>query len=292
MDPKKIREKYLGNRIYLAAHVHMVTPCNLNPRCNYCSLSSKFENIRAERDVLTFDEIMKNIEKIEKIKEISSIILVGGSDLNGHDESIMNIIKMARNITSMEIAVDIGAPLKMETLETLKDYNVTVYSSIETINRELFKDAKPGDSLDLRIELIENLERLNMNIGTIIMNMGNDKDVYDSIEFLKKYKNLKYLYFSTFRPVIGTPWENKKPANIEDTIKFIEYSRYIFPDKHIALADVEIEEGSISPWILKELDHGAGNALAGILIYKYKYFDYIKNMMDLEKYGYEIVKRE
>ncbi len=292
MDPKEIREKYLGKRIYLAAHIHMITPCNLDPRCKYCSLSSRFENIRAERDVLTIDEIMKNIKKVEEIKEISSIILVGGSDLNGQDEIILDIIKMARNITNMEIEIDVGAPLKIETLETLKDYNVTVYSAIETINSELFKDAKPGDSLDLRIELLDNLEKLNMNIGTIVMNMGNEKDFYDSIEFLKKYKNLKYLYFSTFKPVKGTPWENKKPANIEDTIKFIEYSRYIFPDKHIALADVEIEGGSISPWILRELDHGAGNTLAGILIYKYRVFNYIKNMMDLEKFGYEIVRRE
>ncbi len=55
---------------------------------------------------------------------------------------------------------------------------------------------------------------------------------------------------------------------------------------------MEIEGGSISPWILRELDHGAGNTLAGILIYKYRVFNYIKNMMDLEKFGYEIVRRE
>ncbi len=292
MDSKEIRERHLGNRIYLSAHIHMITPCNLDPRCKYCSLSSKFENIRAERDVLTMDETLENIKKMEGLKEISSIILVGGSDLKGHDESVIDMIKRARKITEMEIAIDVGAPLKIETLEVLKDYNITVYSSIETINRERFRDAKPGDSLDMRIDLLDNLERLNMDIGTVIMNMGIEKDVYDSIEFLKRYEHLKYLYFSTFKPVKGTPWENKKAVDIENTIKFIEYSRQIFPSRNIVLADVEIEAGSISPWILKELDHGAGNTLAGILIYKYKIFNYIKDILGLEKFGYEIVKRE
>jgi len=292
MEAREIRDRNLGNRIYLAAHIHMITPCNIFPRCSYCSLSSKFESVRAERDVLTMDEVMHHIEKVEGIKEISSIILVGGSDLRGHDRAVLDIIRMARRITDMEIAVDVGAPLKMETLEAIKDYNVTVYSSIETINRNAFKDAKPGDSLDMRIDLMNSLERMGIDIGTVIMNMGNDRDVYDSIEFLKRYQHLKYLYLSTFKPVKGTPWENRGAADIESTIKFIERARHVFPDRHIALADVEIEGGSISPWIREELDHGAGNTLAGILIYKYRTFNYIDSMLGLEKLGYEIVRRK
>ncbi len=292
MNSKEIRERNLGNKIYLTAHIHMITPCNLSPRCSYCSLSSKFESVRAERDVLTIDEILHYIKKVEEVKEISSIILVGGSDLRGHDRAVIDVVKMARRITDAEIAIDVGAPLKVETLETLKDYSVTVYSSIETINRKAFTDAKPGDSLDMRIDLLNVLERLNMDIGTVIMNMGNEKDVYDSIEFLKRYQHLKYLYFSTFKPVKGTPWENRRAADIENTIKFIEHARQIFPDRHIALADVEIEGGSLSPWILQELDHGAGNTLAGILLYKYKTFNYIDSMLGLEKLGYEIVRRK
>jgi len=291
VDARNIREEYLGNRIYLTAHIHMITPCRIVPRCRYCSLASRYASVRAERDVLTMSELLEHVRRVNEIKEITSVVLVGGSDLRGYDDVVLDIVKRVRQITDMEIAIDVGAPLKVETLEALRDYDVVVYSSIETINREAFREAKPGDSLDLRIELLENLERLGMDSGTVIMNMGVEKDVYDSIDFLKKYRHLKYLYISTFTPVRGTPWEDRKPASFEVSLKAIEYARRALPRTHIGLANVEIEQGSILPWVIKSIDRGAGNTFAALLIYKHRIFDYIKEMVKLEKLGFEIVRR-
>jgi biotin synthase len=288
----QIRDIELGRDIYLAAHMHMITPCKLDPGCKFCSLSSKIDSISAERDVLTMEEIIKYVKLIIKNKEIMSIILVGGSDLKGHDALILDIVRNIRKISDIDLAIDIGAPLTIDTLKTLKENNVnTIYSSIETINPKRFADAEPGNDLNLRIKLLDDIESLGMNIGTIIMNMGIEKDVIDSINFLRNYTRLKYLYFSTFMPVKGTPWEKKRKAEVSDSIRYIEFSRAVLPNVHIALADVEIEAGSISDWILKELNYGAGNTLAGMLIYKHITKNYIKNMKMLEKFGYNIVKR-
>ncbi len=290
----EIRNEKMGKNIFLTAHIHMITPCRLSPPCKYCSISSNLVQIRRERDSLTMEEIKERVKFALRRKEITSITLVGGSDLRGHDQLLLNIVKEIRRITNIELAVDIGAPISVNTLKKLKENNVTtVYSSLETANEVVFRDAKPGDSLEKRIKLMEDLDDLGMNIGTIIMNgLGTMDDVHNTINFLRKFKNLKYLYFSTFSPVNGTPWEKKERASILDTLKFIEHSREIFQKVHIGLADVEIESGSISDLLEKELEVGAGNTFAGMLMYKNSFMDYTDRMLKLERSGYHILRRD
>ncbi len=289
----KFRDDYLGRDIYLSAHLHMITPCTLVPRCNYCSLSSSIGDIRKQRDVLTMDELMRYIDHVLRFREITTLILVGGTNLKGQDNRLIKIVKSIRNITNIPVGIDIGAPISYETLSEFKDYDISpIYSSIETANEDLFHDAKPGDSLDKRLQLLYELERLGIPSGTILMNgIGSFKDLLNSIDFFEKFKMLNYLYISTFRPVPGTPWENKKEASIEDSIRAIEFARMKLRKINIGLADVGVEAKSVAPYILNELEHGAGNTLTGILIYKGFELNYLDAIRKIENHGYHIVRR-
>lgn len=289
----KLRDDYLGRNIRISAHIHMITPCSLVPRCNYCSLSSNINNIRNQRDVLTIDELIKSISHVLKYSEITSIILVGGTNLNGQDSILIKIVRTVRNVTDVPVGIDVGAPIGYDTLSELKDYDISpIYSSLETINKELFYDAKPGDSFDKRLQLLYDLEKLGISSGTILMNgIGSLNDLMNSIEFLGKFKMLSHLYISTFKPVPGTPWAGKKEANILDSIKAIEFARMKLHNVNIGLADVGVEAKSVEPHILNELEHGAGNILTGILIYKGLELNYLNAIRKIEDHGYHIVKR-
>ncbi len=129
---------------------------------------------------------------------------------------------------------------------------------------------------------MELAEKNGFNIGTIIMNgLGNDLDLIKSLLYLKRFKNLKYLYISTFHPVLGTPWENRNKASIYDSIRLVSIARLIYPNVNIGLADVEVETGSLSKFLSLELSSGAGNTLAGILVYKKRISNYIENIKTL-----------
>ena len=186
-EAPEIRDRELGREIYLTAHIHMVTPCRLSPPCKYCSVSSSIPEIRGLRDTLTDEELRNTVEKIDKRKEITSITLVGGTDIAGQDNILLNVVKSVRNITDIDITIDVGAPISMGTLEILKEEGVTaIYSSIETINSEIFKEAKPGDSLDKRVKLLHDASSLNIPVGTIIMNgLGSESDIMKSIDFMQ-----------------------------------------------------------------------------------------------------------
>jgi len=293
-EAAEIRDRELGREIYLTAHIHMVTPCRLSPPCKYCSISSTIPEIRGLRDTLTDEELRNTVEKIDKRKEITSITLVGGTDIAGQDDILLNVVKSVRNITDIDITIDVGAPISMGTLEILKEEGVTaIYSSIETINSEIFKEAKPGDSLDKRVKLIHDASSLNIPVGTIIMNgLGSESDVMKSIDFMQQFRNVKYLYVSTFNPVRGTPWENRKAASINDSLRYIAYARHKLRRTHIGLADVEAEGSSVAGMVSQELSVGGGNTLAGMLVYKTIRKDYVGDLLLLEKMGYEIVRRE
>jgi len=293
-EASEIRDRELGREIYLTAHIHMVTPCKLSPPCKYCSISSSILRIRRLRETLTDEELVKNVKRIEKKREITSITLVGGSDTAGQDDILIDVVKKVRKVTDIDVSIDIGAPISIETLQILKEEGVTaIYSSIETVNRHVFNDAKPGDSLDLRIKLLHDASSAGIPVGTIIMNgLGSESDVMKSIDFMQGFRDVKYLYISTFNPFKGTPWENRKAASINDSLEYIAYARHKLRNAHIGLADVETEGNAVSGMISRELSVGGGNTLAGMLIYKTLREDYVDNLLRLEKMGYEIVKRE
>ena len=258
----------------LSAHIHMITNCELSPSCLYCSLSSADPSISRERSRLTTRELIQGA-KYAVDKGVQSIILVGGTDLDGLDSPVRRAVERVKEITDIDLAVDVGPSLSQETVRWLKDEKVsTVYCSIETVNPSAFTKAKPGDSLSARIEFMEMLESEGMKLGNVVMNgLGSTADLLRSILYLRRFKNLSHLYISTFRPAAGTPWAGKRPVSVSTSLKALSIARLIFPHLHVGLAEVEVENpGSIrrTPF---QLSAGGGNTLAGVLVYKGRRID-------------------
>lgn len=264
-----IRDEKLGRELVLSAHIHMITSCEVSPSCLYCSLSSADRSISKERSRLTTRELIQGV-KYAVDKGVQSIVLVGGTDLGGLDSPVRRAVEKVREITDIDLAIDVGPSLSQETVRWLKDEKVsTVYCSIETVNPSAFTKAKPGDSLNARIECMAMLEGAGVKLGNVVMNgLGSTADLLRSILCLKRFKSLSYLYISTFRPVKGTPWEGKRPASVWTSLKALSIARLVFPRAHVGLAEVGVEDPGNIARTPFQLLAGGGNALAGVLVYK------------------------
>ena len=270
----RIRDKKLGRELVLSAHVHMITSCEVSPSCLYCSLSSSNREVSGERSRLTMGELTQAV-RFAVSKGVQSIVLIGGTDLNGLDSPVRQTVERVRGVTDIDLAVDVGPCLSLETVKWLKDERVsTIYCSLETVNAKAFADAKPGDSLKARVECMEMLESAEVKLGSVVMNgLGNTVDLLRSILYLRRFKTLSCLHISTFHPVWGTPWAVKRPASVWNSLKALSIARLAFQKVHISLAEVEVEDSGSVARTPSELLAGGGNTLAGVLFYKRRKID-------------------
>lgn len=270
----RIRDRKLGRKLTLSAHLHMITECGVSPSCLYCSLSSSDRTVSEERSRLTMRELLQAVS-FALDKGVQSIVLVGGTDLSGLDSPVRRAVERIRNLTDVDLAIDVGPSLSQEVVGWLKEKRVsTIYCSIETINARVFAKAKPGDSLNARLECMEMLERTGVQLGSVIMNgLGSTTDLLESILCLRRFSNLSYLYISTFHPAKGTPWEGRRPSSVRKSLAALSIARLTFPSVHVGLAEVEVEDSGSATRTSSQLAAGGGNTLAAVLVYKKRRID-------------------
>ena len=275
----EIRDQNLGKKLTLTAHVHMITSCELSTPCLYCSLSSSYPAVTNERSKLTPRELVRAV-RYAMNRGAQSIVLVGGTDLAGSDSLIRDVVQKVREVTEMDLALDVGPSLSVETVKWLKGENVsTIYCSIETVNRGVFARAKPSDSLDTRIGFMEMLQREGVKLGNVVMNgLGSTADLLESILYSRRFRNMSHLYISSFHPVRGTPWASRHPASVRGSLKALAIARLVFPKAHLGLAEVEVEDPGSAARTSSQLLAGGGNSFAGLLMYKEKRIDNVEQI--------------
>lgn len=270
----KIRDERLGRHLSLVAHLHMVTRCEIDPSCRYCSLSSSLASVAAERSELRPAALARAV-RYAVDRGVASIVLVGGTRLHGSDDAIRERVRTVREITDLELATDVGPSLSRETLEWLRARNVrTIYCSIETIDPRAFHRAKPGDRLDARIAHDALVDAVGLDLGNVVMNgLGRSEDLLCSILYLRRFSRLRYLYVSTFHPVPGTPWARHREASLRTSLRALAIARIALPGAHLGLAEVEVEDPGSRARLAGQLRAGGGNTFAGLLIYAHRKVD-------------------
>lgn len=281
VEASKIRDRALGREVGLTAHLHMVTRCELDPPCRYCSLSSAIPAVRDERAKLSQRALSRTVRYVVE-RGIRSIVLVGGSDLAGSDAAVRRAVETVREVSDLPLAVDVGPSLSPETVEWLKGRDArTIYCSIETANAEAFRRAKPGDDLETRIAFNTMLEDHGMTLGNVVMNgLGSATDLLRSVLFLRRFRRLSYLHISTFHPVPGTPWAGRRPASVQRSLRVLAIARFVFPTVHLGLAEVEVEAPGGGARVRAQLRAGGGNTFAAILVYRNRTVDNLEQIAE------------
>jgi biotin synthase len=265
----QIRDESLGRRLHLTAHLHMVTKCELSTSCKYCSLSSTVPSVSDERSRLTMREAIQGVRFAVK-RGVESIVLVGGTDLEGSDERIRKLVGKVRELTDLDLAIDVGPSLSEGTVRWLVRRGVSpIYCSMETVDEMAFAAAKPGDDLGRRLEFMRMVERSGGHLGNVVMNgLGTNEDLLRTILASKRFRHTSHLHISTFHPVRGTPWARRRPASLRSSLKALAIARLAYPGLQLGLAEVGVENPKDLTSVASQLEAGAGNTLAGLLVYK------------------------
>jgi biotin synthase len=286
----QVRDEALGRRLTLTAHVHMVTSCAVSPACKYCSLSSTIRSVSDERSQLTLREVTRGV-RFAVNKGVRSIVLVGGTDFEGSDERVRKVVEQTREVTDLDLAVDVGPSLSEGTVRWLGRQHVsTVYCSMETVDVEAFAAAKPGDSLDTRLQFMEMVERSGGHLGNVVMNgLGTTEGLLRTILESRRFPHTSHLHISTFHPVRGTPWARRRPASFRSSLKALAIARLAFPKLQLGLAEVGVENPGELTSVSSQLEAGAGNTFAGVLVYKYLRIDNMQTLKgQVSTMGFEV----
>lgn len=259
-EASRVREENLGNTFRIIGHHGNVSPCTVNPPCRFCSLSSSLREYREERIAAPIEEIIRNSERM--VERGAKVLLYGGgiSPLSG--KIAVRIADSVSGKFDAEVVFNVG-PVDEEAVDHLKALGVRRFVlSLETMDRELFKDARPGDSFEDKINFIKLLESKGMGVSVILMNgVGTEEDLIKSIAYLKNFRNIVGLRISTFSPVPGTPWESRKRASVLSTLKACAIARLLFPKAQIDLA------AGTPEWVLPmSFMAGCGNEVVGIIM--------------------------
>jgi biotin synthase len=205
---------------------------------------------------------------------------VGGTDFEGSDERLRMLVARVREVTDLDLAVDVGPSLSEGTVRWLEHQGVsTIYCSMETVDEKAFVAAKPGDDLSARLRFMEMVERSGGHLGNVVMNgLGTTEGLLRTILESRRFPHTTHLHISTFHPVPGTPWARRRPASLRSSLKALAIARLAFPKLQLGLAEVGVENPRDLRSVSSQLDAGAGNTLAGVLVYKQLRIDNVERI--------------
>jgi biotin synthase len=285
----KVRDDEVGAVFKFDGFIGSITPCTTNPPCKYCRRSAQDHF----RKPLTIEEIELGAKLIEQTGT-KRVELGGGTLWEGAGEIVINAVKAVKRASSMDIWINVGPSLSRDDLIRLKELGVSeVCSSLETINPEVFKEAKPGDSLEARMKLAEEINDVGLGLKSVMMvGIGSSYEDYAKhIFWFKKFENLSSVSFTGLRPIPGTPFQNKPMANPFEVAKVGAVARLVLRDVDIGFGGIMNEPRLLPLWIMaganRAIHLGAHihrnwiiQPLAGVIFEKHGEIEFV-NMLPL-----------
>ncbi|ADP77571.1 Radical SAM domain protein [Methanothermus fervidus DSM 2088] len=231
----ELRDRYKDS-IKLTSTIHITNICQISPKCKYCGFAAGTSPEGYYHPFhKTDDEILEAAKKIEK----SGIPRVSCSGAHGYGGSqAVKAAKIVKENTSLELLINVGSDLNKETILKLKKYDTdTICCNLETINRKLFKDLKPGENLEDRIKVCKLVSEANIELSSGLL-IGIGESYYDRLmhlKFLKTFKTLGEIPIMGFNPYKGTPMENHPPCPLHEQMKTIAITRLMYPEIRITV---------------------------------------------------------
>jgi biotin synthase len=250
----KVRDETLGPDLYWSGGgIRAAVPCKIVPRCKYCTYYARGD--------FKLDTIVKSAKIMEDFG-LKQIHLVGGANLQGYDKEVMEIVQAIWAVSDLGIGLNFGCSLSEETIHKLKGMNVFgITIALETINEDIFSEAKPGDSLEKKKELMDICEREGIPIHAMLF-VGLGGTLEDRVKlmfYVKQYSQLTNLSFSRFYPYPGTAYEGHERCSPWELATAVAVARLVLPK-----ADLGIAAGNTADDIPLWYMAGGGNRLQGV----------------------------
>jgi biotin synthase len=248
----RVRDETIGKDLYWSSGISQVIPCKISPRCKYCTFYARSD--------FGLEKLAKTAKKLEELG-LKQLHLSGGSCLEGYDNEIIAMVEAIRDVSDIGIEINLGCSFSAETVIKLKSMKaLSITSSLETVNEKIFSDAKPGDSLEKKKQLMEACEREGVPIRSMIL-IGMGESLEDRIKYLfyvKQFSNFRILNFSRFNPFPDTAYADHPRCSPWEVATTVAVARLVMPDVHLGLAAGNTSD-DIPLWYLA----GGGNQLIG-----------------------------
>jgi len=254
----KVRDEEVGTIFKFDGFIGPITQCTTDPPCKYCSRSAGEHADSFDRP-LTVEEV-ELAAKLMKDCGVKRVELGGGTLWDGAGEKVIEAVKAVRKASSMDIWVNVGPALNTNDLSKLKELGVKeVCSSLETINAEVFREAKPGDDLEARMKLAEEINRIGLGLTSVMMvGIGSSyEDYVKHIFWLKRFENLRHVCITGLIPNPGTPFQNKQIANPFEVAKVGAVARLVLRTPDISFGGIMNEPRLLPLWLMS----GANRAI-------------------------------
>jgi biotin synthase len=232
----RVRDDEVGDVFKFDGFIGPITPCTTNPPCRYCSRSAKQGTFL---DVLSPDEVALGAKLIEETGT-KRVELGGGTLWSGADELVLNAVKAVKSSTRLEVWINVGPCLSKQTLEELRDLGVSeVGASLETINEQVFKDVKPGDSLQIRMEFAKTVKSVGLKLMSVMMvGIRSTYEDYVNHIFWLKEIGIDHMPITGFNPLPSTPLEMSQPAWSYEVAKVVAIARLILRKTDISVGGI------------------------------------------------------
>ncbi len=247
----KVRSDEIGDIFEFDGFIGSITPCTTNPPCKYCSRAAGFRVDFAKKP-LSVEEIEKAASLIDSTG--TKVVELGGGTLwSGAGDIVINAVRVVKKVSSMNVWVNVGPALTRDDLIKLKELGIKeVCSSLETINPTVFKYAKPGDSLEARMKLAEEINNLGIGLKSVMMvGIGSSYDDYvKHIFWFKKFENIKSVSITGLRPIPSTPFENKPMANPFEVAKLGAVIRLVLRNIDVGFGGMMNDPRLLPLWVM------------------------------------------
>ena len=246
----------IGSIPWLTSGSGGVFPCFVQPRCGYCSFYSE--------EMFPADALCRYVEKLTALG-YRQFHISGGTDLSGgFAEPLLTLLRKLKTCTGIQIEVNLGPSFSEDAVLEMKSLGVeSITSSLECTNPKVFAQAKPGDSLEKRIDLLRICERNGIPCRSMML-IGLGETMEDRIQqlfFLSQFSSLYQLRISRFQPFAGTAYAQNPRCTPWEVAQITALARLILPDREICLAAGNTDD-DIPLWYLA----GGGNQVMGAFV--------------------------
>lgn len=226
---QKVRRLEQGDRFYFSGGISGVLPCNLKPLCLYCPYW------RSERkQPPSVEDIVAGASWFHE-NGIREFHLSGGTTPGSDGMDVLEMVQAIwdSGLRDMKIVVNCGAAMSFDTLKKLKEMGVIRVGAVfETLVPHRFSALKPGDDLDKKKEFARLIAQAGLELSSGLMaGLGPVEQRYeeyaDSLEALRGFSNLTYIYISKFRPDPSIPLRDFPQCSVDEGARLIAVARLV-----------------------------------------------------------------
>lgn len=226
---EKRSEYFTSGNVEVRSVIEISNICQ--KKCNFCNIN--FYSKSNKRYLIKYDELMKIVEYIYYRKKRRVLLLQSGE--NRRQSYIDFICKFMVNIKKtfkdLVVILCLGS-LSRQQYKQLRISGADRYIiKFETSNPWLYRQIKPDDSLEKRIENIEILCKLGFSVGTgnIIGLPGQTlNDIVDDLLFINHFK-LTMISTSVFIPGENSNYRDEPTGDIDLALNYMAIMRIMYP---------------------------------------------------------------